>query len=776
MKTKIYLAAPTCAAFVSRLGLLVALVLPLAGVAVDAPDPRLEPPVINTRPGPEYQADVRCAGMVIGMDRTRGGRIWGCWTGTGDNVESYFILATSDDGGTTWSKPRVVVDPMDLPGQPPRYSLIGNLWCDPSGRMWLFFDQFMKGAAQTGWYIICDNPDAVEPTWSAPTLMGNGSTLNKPTILKNGDWLLPVALWEPGSVGLQRRNVVPDPHEHEPGAHVFASTDQGKTWKRRGGTSVPAANVNFYEHMFVERGDGSLWMPMRTKAGIEESFSTDAGVTWSEPRLSAIKNPSTRFFIRRLASGKLLLVKNGAIEVRAPGRTHLTAFLSDDDGATWRGGLLLDERASVSYPDGFQSPDGLIRILYDLNRHGDAEILTATFRENDVLAGKLVSADARLRFIVDKARAPGLSASILPDTEWRAQTKTDAKRDFFSVPSDAGAADQNWGDAALRELADGSWVVAMRTSGGAWATPGHAMLARSADQGKTWTKSAPLKFAPPRDAGAFVVGPVEFLIQGGQGLTFFTTLGSRWPESWRSWIARGDDRWASVGAPTALPGRLRERTFMRNPVVLRDGRMLVPFQHYDDASDRKVAAGARADRALTDPRLGVLISSDGGKSWDERGNIRLAPIQRQFDWDESNLVELGDGRIVMLIRPAAAMGLVYVAESADGGETWPAVATLRRAPSNSSATYYSLGGDAVAMIHNPGAKLALWVSFDGMKTWPYQRVLAATTSAGPKEYMRYPHGFVSGDRAWLHFAFVDKSHRVVHYSATLPALTGRATK
>ena len=84
----------------------------------------------------------------------------------------------------------------------------------------------------------------------------------------------------------------------------------------------------------------------------------------------------------------------------------MSAFLSDDDGKTWRGGLLLDERSSVSYPDGFQAPDGLIHILYDWNRHTDAEILLAKFREEDVLAGKLVSRDAKLLMLANKATGP----------------------------------------------------------------------------------------------------------------------------------------------------------------------------------------------------------------------------------------------------------------------------------------------------------------------------------------------------------------------------------
>jgi len=64
---------------------------------------------------------------------------------------------------------------------------------------------------------------------------------------------------------------------------------------------------------------------------------------------------------------------------------------------------VLDERNGVSYPDGFEAPDGLIHILYDRNRHTDAEILMAKFREEDVLAGKFVSPDGMPRMLANKA-------------------------------------------------------------------------------------------------------------------------------------------------------------------------------------------------------------------------------------------------------------------------------------------------------------------------------------------------------------------------------------
>ena len=63
---------------------------------------------------------------------------------------------------------------------------------------------------------------------------------------------------------------------------------------------------------------------------------------------------------------------------------------------------MLDERDSVSYPDGAQDESGNLWIIYDWNRHGTGTILFATFREEDVLAGKPVSSQCRLRQLISR--------------------------------------------------------------------------------------------------------------------------------------------------------------------------------------------------------------------------------------------------------------------------------------------------------------------------------------------------------------------------------------
>lgn len=325
---------------------------------------------------------------------------------------------------------------------------------------------------------------------------------------------------------------------------------------------------------------------------------------------------------------------------------------------------------------------------------------------------------------------------------------------------DGTATKQVAGDANVRALPDGSWTLFVATGDDPEAKSRRASgIMHSPDRGKTWTPLTPFAIGRGRDGERAGFGPVELIATRGHVSHFWATHAAKWPESWRMWFAGGGRALPSGDTPAPLPGRLGQRTFVRNAITARDGRLMMPFQHY-----------LASDTALMEPRCGVIVSADGGKTWAEHGNIRVGPVHRRFDWEESNVVELDGGRIVMLIRASGLMAMTYRAESTDGGKTWPAAATLLRASALGTASLYSLGGNAVAMIHNPAGRLALWVSLDGMQCWPYQRILTKTTSVGPKEYMSYPHGFVSEDKAWLHFAFVDKMQRAVHYSVKLPGL------
>ncbi|MDR1963608.1 MAG: glycoside hydrolase [Planctomycetaceae bacterium] len=355
----------------------------------------LDPPSILKPVPDEYGNDKRQFQGIPSMTIAPNGRLWATWYsgGTDEGDENYVLLVTSGDAGKTWTKPILAVD---VPGPVRTYD--PSMWTDPDGNVWLFWAQsFHNWDGRSGvWCITTDSGNQENAVWSEPCRLCDGIMMCKPIADSKGRYILPAAVW----------NLEPD-HPNRtlsPGAHFVVSEDKGKTWQSLGHSTIPRKEALYDEHNIVEKKDGSFWLLHRTKYGIAESFSTDAGKTWSEAKPSVYPHTSARFFVRRLQSGNLLFVKHGGISQRTE-RSHLQAFLSDDDGQTWKGGLMLDERAGVSYPDGDQTKDGTIFVIYDFDRYGAKEILLARFTEEDVLAGKTVTQNAALRILVNKATA-----------------------------------------------------------------------------------------------------------------------------------------------------------------------------------------------------------------------------------------------------------------------------------------------------------------------------------------------------------------------------------
>ncbi len=328
------------------------------------------------------------------------GRLWATWyAGPTPNEDSnnYVVLSTSGDGGVSW-KEILVVDP---DGTGPRRTFDPQLWIAPDGKLrWTWTDRF-HGPRFVGnqgswpdrdnypeddglWMMVLDDPNSETTVWQPPVCVARGVMMGKPLALSTGEWVFPVCVWFA-----------------DVSSQMVVSTDKGKTWTIRGGAGMPYEDRLFDEQALLERKDGSILEMARTKTGIRESVSSDRGKTWSQLVPSQVKHTSARFFLRRLNSGNVLLVKHGPL-YKDVGRSQLTAYLSKDDGATWEGGLMLDERLGVSYPDGQQTADDVIRIIYDYDRTGARQILMASFREEDVMSGKTDSPTVGLRRLVSQ--------------------------------------------------------------------------------------------------------------------------------------------------------------------------------------------------------------------------------------------------------------------------------------------------------------------------------------------------------------------------------------
>jgi len=385
--------------------------LPLAHSAESA-KPAPIPPRLITQPGKEFSHAARKWQGIPGIEAAPGGRLWATWYGgpAGEGEPgNYQMLVTSGDDGKTWSDPVAVFKPE--PADKARTG-DGHLWTDPQGRLWWVVNRFLCDdpsplGFRTSWAFLNTRPDDAQPTWSEPILLGPGVGLNKPIILSTGEWLNPLD------------NFSADPKATDPrftkGPKVYASTDKGASWSYRSAVEIP--EVSFAEHMIAERKDGSLWLLARTSYGIAQSTSADHGQTWSrgEPFTRAM-NVNTRFFLRRLQSGRMLLVVNNDPKARR----QLTAMLSDDGSRTFPHKLLLDER-STSYPDGTETADGSLYLIYDQQRYTrDAQqILFAKITEADILAGKLVTPTSRLAQKINRLADHGGGI----DDQWVAEEK-----------------------------------------------------------------------------------------------------------------------------------------------------------------------------------------------------------------------------------------------------------------------------------------------------------------------------------------------------------------
>lgn len=340
------------------------------------------------------------------------GRLWSVWYGgitPCEDSNNYLMVATSVDDGDTW-KEVLVYDP---DGAGPVRAFDPELWVSPDGKLRLTWSErtVPLAGAQGGkadfndlaghsdhplassdrlMMLTLDASKEPRPSYPAPRRIGTGVMMCKPILGPKGEWFFPVSIWwTKASAGL------------------LVSEDGGLTFTRRGGATITEEEGQTYdEHSIVLMKDGSIHSWIRTDKGAKESFSTDGGYTWSPVVAGTFANASTRRAVTRLDSGCLLLIKNGDSPDVDQGRSNLTAYVSDDEGKTWKGGLRLDPRPWASYPDFALGRDGMVYTVWDHDRSGEREIMFGRFAEADVRAGRTVSPRTKIGMTVTSKSKP----------------------------------------------------------------------------------------------------------------------------------------------------------------------------------------------------------------------------------------------------------------------------------------------------------------------------------------------------------------------------------
>jgi predicted neuraminidase len=256
-------------------------------------------------------------------------------------------------GDTSWPAPKIIADtPFTGDGNP-------VIWQAPDGLVWLFYVVRMGETWSDSRIKAKVSRDGAE-TWSDSmllTLQPGTMVRNRPIVLDNGDYLLPI--YHETGEDTEKTG--------ENSTSVFLRCDpKTHQWTEAGRIHSPKGNL---QPGVVQLEDGRLiaycrragdYLPT-TKGWIVRSESTDRGKTWSEGVDSAFPNPNAAVDFLRLKNGHLLLVYNDCMYDRTP----LAAVISTDGDKTYASKRNIKSGpGDFAYPYAIQSADGKIHLVF----------------------------------------------------------------------------------------------------------------------------------------------------------------------------------------------------------------------------------------------------------------------------------------------------------------------------------------------------------------------------------------------------------------------------
>ena len=382
--------------------------------------------------------------QITALETSVKGRLWASVLCGGEDADGFLMLAYSDSQGKSWVEHNLVLD-----ARADKLSVRnGVLWRSPKGEMWLFysvFDGFYDGRGSM-WAMVCKEPDAKKPVWSEPQYLGVGIPSGRPMLNAKGEWLLPTALWGREVLDYGRMLFIANKwnrlrfqspyadkyHELDSkrGAGVYVSSDEGASWRENLGlvkctSELVEARYN-NPQLFVQ-ADGDMRMVLRVSgtAWSYSSLSKDGGASWSEPA-RFVSTPDQGFAVHRLASGQLLMVRNGRFDRNLYWLPEgMYAYLSEDNGATWYGGLRLATDCATVNPVVAEGKGGVIYIS-TLNAPEDKSLNTlfvTSLDEIDAATANYENTPKNSRVVLTvggaaSATTDEMKALVAPKNDW----------------------------------------------------------------------------------------------------------------------------------------------------------------------------------------------------------------------------------------------------------------------------------------------------------------------------------------------------------------------
>lgn len=320
-----------------------------------------------------------------------------CWFhGTGERrADDVQIMgARKRNGETAWSAPFPMADTPNLPDCNP------VLFIDPRGTLWLFWitvqdnewgGSLLKyrrstsygsdGPPQWEWQdVIHCRPTDLDPLFFdalaeaekkyAPFIAANEElksdiealkTRGREKLAQRLGWMTRVH-----PIMVSESRMMLGLYSDVYNCSLAAITeDWGQTWMFS--KPIVSYELGNIQPSFVKQKNGDIVAMMRDNGfpkQIRRAVSNDGGMSWGPVEKMEIPNPGSSVECIALSSGNWVLVCNDTKN----GRHFLTAYLSDDEGATWKWKRRLEEhqpeQGSGSYPSVIQADDGSIHCTY----------------------------------------------------------------------------------------------------------------------------------------------------------------------------------------------------------------------------------------------------------------------------------------------------------------------------------------------------------------------------------------------------------------------------
>lgn len=299
----------------------------------------------------------------------------------------------------------------------------------------------------------------------------------------------------------------------------------------------------------------------------------------------------------------------------------------------------------------------------------------------------------------------------------------------------------------LRRMPNGELLLVCQCGDVSEPAPGNRVYVfHSADDGETWNRPALI-----REDDGRAVYQTEVTVIGGRVIVYLALHNGRFVD-WVGDRLVSDDcgyTWTSIGP---LPG-YETYAFPRGAIRLRNGGLMMPVQHYPVSRqenermrrENRMVFDAEVDRVEND----VLLSHDEGESWEAFCGPQImmkGATGRKWVWSEPTILELKDGRVVMLLR-VCGTGCLWRSESVDGGRSFSLAVPTDIPNPNNKPKLLRLQDGRIALIHTPNSilgfagrnPLAVWLSEDEMKTFSERRIITDFPGV-----FCYPDGFSEG--------------------------------